>query len=63
MELDTRTHEGVQQLKEANNTTAMPSTLQRRQRQHPNNRRKHEASGSDIMAKTRRRKFKTDWIC
>ena len=41
----------------------MPSTLQRRHRKHLNNRRKYEGIGSDIMAETKRRKFKIDWFC
>ena len=63
MELDTKTHGGIQHFKKTNNTTTMPSTLQRRQRQHPINRRKQKGTGSDIMAKTRRRNFKTTWYC
>ena len=62
MELDTGKQAGVQQPEKTNNTTTMPSTLQLKQREHPNDRRKYEGIGSNTMAKTERWKFKTDWV-
>ena len=62
MEPETRTHGGVQQPEKTDDTTPMPSTLQLTQREHPNYRRECEATWSDTMAETEKRKFKTDWI-
>ena len=62
MALDTGTHGGVQQPGKTNNTTIMPSTIQLKQREHPNNRHKYDVTGSDTIAETESWKYKTDWI-
>ena len=41
----------------------MPSTLQLKQREHPNDRRKKEETGSNTMAETGEQKHRTDRIC
>ena len=45
-------------LKKTNNTTTLPYTLQLKQREHPNDRRKYEGTRSATMAERERRKNK-----
>ena len=63
MEVDTGTHGSVQESENTNNTIAMSGTLQRGQRKYPNNRRQHKRIGGNAVAKTKRRKIKTNRVC
>ena len=63
MGLDSRTRKIFQQLEKVDNRITMPSKLQFKQRKFPNNRCKYKRIGSGALAKTKRRKFKTDQIC
>ena len=55
--------EAFNNLKKTNNTITMSGTLQRRQWKYSNNKSQHKRIGSNAVAKTTRRKLKTNQVC